>query len=115
MDEKKIYLKTEANTNTNRLKLSKLNSTMNTFTQNISKTKLDYSKIKINRDILSNIIKTSNLKKLQKINKTQTKLHYFHNAENDLNKDMKISTNLNEKFKDLPGISKYRNITIDYH
>ena len=115
MDEKTIYLKTEANTNTNRLKLSELNSTMNNFTQNISKskTKLDYSKIKINRDILSNIIKTSNLKKLQKINKTQTKLHYFHNAENDLNKDMKISTNLNEKFKDLPGISKYRNITIE--
>lgn len=113
MDDKKIYLKKESNTKANKLKLSELNSTMNNFTQHISKskTKLDYSKIKINRDILSNIIKTSNLKKLQKINRTQTKLHYFHNAKNDFNKDMKISTNLNDKFKDLPGISKYRNIT----
>jgi len=113
MEEKKIYLKTEANTNSNRLKLSEFNSTMHNFTQSLSKskTKLDYSKIKINRNILSNLIKTSNLKKLHKINRTQTKLHYFHSAKNDFNKDMKISTNLNEKFKDLPGISKYRNIT----
>lgn len=115
MEEKKIYLKSDSktNTNTNRLKLGELNSTINNFTLNVkkSKTKLDFSKIKINRDILSSIIKTSNIKKLQKKNRTQTKLHYFHNIKNDFNKDMKISTDLNEKFKDLPGISKYRNIT----
>ena len=113
MDDKKIYLKSEHNTNKNKLKLSELKLTMNNFTQKInkSKTKLDYSKIKINRDILSNLIKTSNLKKLHKINRTQTKLHYFHKAKNEFNKDLKISTNLNDKFMDLPSISKYRNIT----
>lgn len=113
MEQNNLYLKTESNINTDRiypLYSIMLNLKQKNF--NIKK-KLDYTKLRINKNILKNIIKRSNLKKLHKKSLTHTKLEFFNKKKNLINPEFKASYDLNKKFHELPSLSKFTNITCE--
>ena len=79
------------------------------------KSSINYSKLKFNQNILINILKKENLKKIHNNQNTHTNtyLKVNNNSENKnfLFKNYKISYNLNKKFHDLPVLSNFHNIT----
>ncbi len=111
MDYKYSYINSE--NNSNRInKRHNYSSTMQNL-KNIypkeNKTSLNYSKLKFNQNILINLLKKTNIKKLRHC--SHTKLNYMPFKKKKLNFEFKASYNINSKFHDLPMLSKFHNIT----
>ena len=94
---------------------SKFSYTMPNLKNKISKKKNLSNHLKFNNNILLNLLKKSNLKKKRFISQTHSKITFNsfnnENINSKLTKDIKILYNLNKKFHDLPGLSKFHNLT----
>ena len=94
---------------------SKFSYTMPNLKNKISKKKNLSNHLKFNNNILINLLKKSNLKKKRFISQTHSKITFNsfnnENINSKLTKDIKILYNLNKKFHDLPGLSKFHNLT----
>ena len=117
MYKKDLFIKTE-NFTSSRIKSSKkpkFSHTTSNLNNKISKKKYSLNHSKFGHNLLISLLKKSNLKKKLGISKTNSKiiLNSFNgnNTTNHLTKDIKICYNLNKKFHDLPGLSKFHNLT----
>ena len=111
MEKKEIILQSEKS---EKIKQNKIDFSSATPFLNLKRRKssIKYSQLKFNQDILINILKKANLKKMHK-NQNNTDLNLNNKSENKnrLYKNNKISYNLNKKFHDLPVLSNFHNIT----
>ena len=117
MHKKDLFLKTENYTN-NRAKSSKkpkFSHTMPNLNNKLSKKKYSLNHSKFNHNLLIKLLKKSNLKKKRGLSQTHSKITFNsfngNNTTGYLTKDIKICYNLNKKFRDLPGLSKFHNLT----
>ena len=109
MENKEIHLKTRKNLINLNKKSFPLLSLNYKFKK--GKSKLNY-KLKFKKDILINILKKTNLRK-SNTHMCNTYSGFNNKRFKDKNKstDCKLEYNLNKKFRDLPGISKFHNLT----
>ena len=100
MDKKDINLKKEASPYINRIK-TKISTTMPNLKNKLKKKPaLNYSKLKFKQNVLLNILRQSYFRK----NKKSTNNH--SKPKNKL-----LSYKINKKYQDIPGISKFHNLT----
>ena len=119
MNKKKIFLKTENYANLNKdnlIKKHKFSLSMRNYNLKLSKanSQLKHPKIKLKQQLLINLLKNSNIKRRTGGNQTHSIISYhsFNNIkDNILNTDFKNYYNLNKNFHNLPGLSKFHNLT----
>ena len=111
MSEKRLFLKIGNYSDIN-IKSKYSFASRNGKLKSEKKSSLNSTKLKFNQNILLNLLKKSNLKKHKKAI-TLSKFNSNSYNENILNTDFKISFNINKKFRDLPGLSKFRNLTYE--
>ena len=89
-----------------------------------SKNKINYAKLKFNKNVLIQILKKTRLKKIvqSKIklnnnnnnnNKIPLKINHFNHLSKALNENSKVVSKLNTNFKTIPGLEKFHNITLE--
>lgn len=84
----------------------------------LAKRRYNISKIKFNQNIVINLLKKKKFKKRDGAGQTKLLIFPFKSCNNNnnndiLNTDFKICYNLNNNFHDLPGLSKFRNLTVE--
>ena len=112
MNEKRLILKIE-NYNDKKIKHKFSSTAPNTIMKSKRKYFFNSSKLKFEQNILLSLLKKTHLKKhKQKI--TLSKFNSESYDKNNINTDdIKISYNINKKFRDLPVLSKFRNLTYE--
>ena len=108
MEKKLICLKTENSSDIKRNRESNFFSTIPNLKKR--KSSINYAKLKFNQNVLVNILKKAHLNQYHKIN-TQSKNSPNIYSMNILNSNFKISYSLNKKFRNLPNLSNFHNIT----
>ena len=121
MNKKKIFLKTEDYANLDKMAniKQKYSLSMRNYNDKFYKANSlsKHRKIKLKQKLLINLLKQSNIKNIKKRsggNKTHSIISYHSfNSINDniLNTDFKNFYNLNKNFHNLPGLSKFHNLT----
>ena len=107
MEKNEIYVKTENPKNINKKRKSNYFSTMPNLRNR--KSIIYNEKPKFKQNVLLNLLKKLHLKHYH-IEHPKQKINQNYNI-NILNKNFKLSYNLNKKFQDLPCLSKFHNIT----
>ena len=118
MNKKKIYLNTENYTYLNKVTniKHKYSLSMRNYNHKLYKanSQSKHHKIKLKQQLLINLLKQPNIKKHSGGNQTHSIISYHSfNSINDhiLNTDFKNFYNLNKNYHNLPGLSKFHNLT----